>query len=1368
MSTGCFLESGGVYTSFPPSNYVSAINDNGQMAGYYYDDHGQHASIRDSDGTYIFLPAMPEGGFQDLMVASPIDMNDAGQVLAWFRDGCIARVYDSGQYTLIKHPDSLTTSIWGSGNTGTCPAGINDQGQVVGTYYDGTIYRGFIAIPKPKTTTVLAISPNTPCCDQPVTFTATVAPVGGGSVPTGTVTFLDGTVELGVGNLENGTATFLGTLGLTGTHILTAIYGGDDQYASGTSPALTVAVPDPDFVITDIVLPTSTPVVDIPFDVSITVTNQGTAGGHGGSLNVWSNHPTAAECWEGPSASAEVGTLAVGESNTLTLTVTPSDLTSPKTLRASVDGHCGTTESDETNNQATRSYPVVAPDFVITDIVLPTSTPVVDIPFDVQITVTNQGMASGHGGSLNVWSDHATAADCWEGPDTQVDVGTLAVGESKTLILTVTPSDLTSPKTLRAFVDGYCQTTESDEANNQATRSYAVLSEAPPYTLTVAMSGSGTGTVGGGGTYPQGTIVTPTAVPADGSSFTGWMPTSCGAPFALIQDTLCSATFTRKQDLVCAGPPADLVAWWKAEGNANDSLGGHHGTLINGTAFSTGNVRHAFQFDGADDAVDVPDSDQWTLGTQDFTIDLWVNFDQIAGRSPFVGHNNGSGGQDKWIFWYDESGHTTPSGPALRFHINSDGPFGAIDTIHSPWSPIVGRWYHVAVTRQGSTYALFIDGSQVATATDQHDEIQDATAPVTIGWSEGYAFPGRIDEIDIFNRALSAEAIHAIFAAGSAGKCFSDTDADEIADASDNCPLIANADQTDTDGDDQGNACDSDDDNDTIPDAADNCPLIANPDQTDTNGDGVGDACAILAMTFDAQQKGTAFPFGATYSENGILATSYSNIAQFGDPLYTADTTPLYFHGPDEYIEFRRVDGGTFDLDSFYLVTNGFDGRWIETSKTTQRASLGQPTELTLLQFTGDEYVGISWFRIGTPTWATQIDTIRVRPQGANGCQTGPLTINGATFGPGTATRGSQTSIATQGSVMVQTGANVTFRAPFHRYRPGLRVATGAVFRAQTGVVACSAAARTPAAAAPSASASAAGAAVETAPPTAPLPFTGMDALPPWIQERLAARGIDRQAVAQALLDPQGQWLLFETPQGINPADRNGTSDIYRLDLLDERLALLSRAQSGAAGNGPSRYPAADALGDWVVFQSEANDLVSDDDNGVSDIFLHEVPFRTTRRLTATAADQASAHPALDAAGQDLLYDRQHRDGRRQIVADTLWGGVPAVPLGLTRDGTGIAVDSHHPAISADGRFVAYLTGKTGGGGTSTCRIHLGDRDSDRSEELPCPAEVEAASDAVRPNFSADGAQLQWYFPGEDIPVQVYNPLLTVPVGVVP
>jgi parallel beta-helix repeat protein len=74
----------------------------------------------------------------------------------------------------------------------------------------------------------------------------------------------------------------------------------------------------------------------------------------------------------------------------------------------------------------------------------------------------------------------------------------------------------------------------------------------------------------------------------------------------------------------------------------------------------------------------------------------------------------------------------------------------------------------------------------------------------------------------------------------------SDTDGDGTPDACDNCPLVANADQVNTDGDSLGNACDEDDDNDTVLDASDNCPLVANPDQKDTDKDGIGDACDAI------------------------------------------------------------------------------------------------------------------------------------------------------------------------------------------------------------------------------------------------------------------------------------------------------------------------------------------------------------------------------------------------------------------------------------------------------------------------------------------------------------------------------------------
>ena len=92
-----------------------------------------------------------------------------------------------------------------------------------------------------------------------------------------------------------------------------------------------------------------------------------------------------------------------------------------------------------------------------------------------------------------------------------------------------------------------------------------------------------------------------------------------------------------------------------------------------------------------------------------------------------------------------------------------------------------------------------------------------------------------------------------------------DTDGDGLVDSNDNCPLVANPGQLDTDGDGLGDACDTDDDNDGILDIddafpldsqestdtdqdgvgdnSDNCPTVANPDQLDTDGDGLGDVC---------------------------------------------------------------------------------------------------------------------------------------------------------------------------------------------------------------------------------------------------------------------------------------------------------------------------------------------------------------------------------------------------------------------------------------------------------------------------------------------------------------------------------------------
>jgi hypothetical protein len=70
-----------------------------------------------------------------------------------------------------------------------------------------------------------------------------------------------------------------------------------------------------------------------------------------------------------------------------------------------------------------------------------------------------------------------------------------------------------------------------------------------------------------------------------------------------------------------------------------------------------------------------------------------------------------------------------------------------------------------------------------------------------------------------------------------------DVDGDEVPDVSDNCVMVKNGSQLDTDRDGQGDACDADDDADGVLDGSDNCRLVSNPDQIDSDGDGYGDPC---------------------------------------------------------------------------------------------------------------------------------------------------------------------------------------------------------------------------------------------------------------------------------------------------------------------------------------------------------------------------------------------------------------------------------------------------------------------------------------------------------------------------------------------
>ncbi len=208
-----------------------------------------------------------------------------------------------------------------------------------------------------------------------------------------------------------------------------------------------------------------------------------------------------------------------------------------------------------------------------------------------------------------------------------------------------------------------------------------------------------------------------------------------------------------------SSPPTDAAHWWKGDGSYSDSgtPGGVTGTPSGGMAFDTGEFGQALSFNGTDAQTQFGNV-VGNFGTADFSVTFWIRTTSasgmnILGKRPVCGHGS---------FW-----NFRGAAPTISVELDQDGSGTNYNAFGNSRRVNDGKYHAVALVRQGSTAWLYVDGFGTSHSTTGTTNLS-STAPLQAGTGPcsnrdgSKPFSGQLDEIQVFNRALSPSEVLAL------------------------------------------------------------------------------------------------------------------------------------------------------------------------------------------------------------------------------------------------------------------------------------------------------------------------------------------------------------------------------------------------------------------------------------------------------------------------------------------------------------------------------------------------------------------------------------------------------------------------------
>jgi Tol biopolymer transport system component len=217
--------------------------------------------------------------------------------------------------------------------------------------------------------------------------------------------------------------------------------------------------------------------------------------------------------------------------------------------------------------------------------------------------------------------------------------------------------------------------------------------------------------------------------------------------------------------------------------------------------------------------------------------------------------------------------------------------------------------------------------------------------------------------------------------------------------------------------------------------------------------------------------------------------------------------------------------------------------------------------------------------------------------------------------------------------------------------------------------------------------------------------------------------------------------------------DTNTAGDVFVYDRARKETTRISVGAVGAQATGGDSYsPSISTDGRYVVFSSDATDLVADDTNSATDVFVHDRQAKTTVRVSVgpggAQADGVSSSPSISGDGRVVAFVSA---AHNLVAGDT--DGVPDVFVRDLSANTTLEVKtaggepgngaSSSPALSADGRIVAFATEATNlvpGDTNEAADIVVFDRVSGGLERVSVGSDGALGNRAGdSPSISADG-----------------------------